>query len=249
MLGLSTLEATNQITTQKDAVLRVVSETIELPRRTDVEARIESLEAEQETILQFFTGVGCGTHGAGTFLNFKTFLPLYMKHAVDPDHPAYSSYLYQHEAATGRDDLRQLDEENRKRIQKYLACIENMDRLIRVRSNLQAFRAQQQQSATGPIAAEIQGVRIGDFAVVTFPGEPFAEVGLRIKERSPIESTFVAGYSNGHLGYAPTADAYDREAYEDSLTPFAPQWQEIYETKALEILRRLDSADDASAAK
>jgi len=228
MLGLSTLKAAGEITMQEEATLKVISE--------------KSLEAEQEAILQFFTGIGCGTHGAGTFLNFKTFLPLYMKHAADPKWPSYSSYLYKHEEATGRNDLGQLDEENRKRMAKYLASIENMERLIRVRSNLQAYKRHLASDAAQPIAAEIQGLRIGDFVLVTFPGEPFAEVGLRIKERSPFEHTFVAGYTNGHLGYAPTADAYDKEAYEDALTPFAPEWQAIYETKALEIIRRLGSS-------
>ena len=241
MLGMSTLKAVNEITMQDEATLKMISQTVELPRRRDVEARIQSLEAEQEAILQFFTGIGCGTHGAGTFLNFKTFLPLYMKHALDPEWPSYSSYLYKHEEATGRNDLEQLDDENRQRMDKYLASIENMERLIRIRSNLQAYKRHQKRGATEPIAAEIQGIRIGQFVLVTFPGEPFAEVGLRIKRQSPFEHTFVAGYSNGHLGYAPTADAYDREAYEDALTPFAPEWQEIYEMKALEIIRRLDS--------
>lgn len=242
MLGLSALKAAGEIAMQEEATLKVISETIELPRRQDVEAHIKSLEAEQEAILQFFTGVGCGTHGAGTFLNFKTFLPLYMKHAVDPEWPSYSSYLYKHEEATGRNDLGQLDEENRKRMAKYLASIENMERLIRVRSNLQAYKRHLARDASEPIAAEIQGLRIGDFVLVTFPGEPFAEVGLRIKEQSPFEHTFLAGYTNGHLGYAPTADAYDKEAYEDALTPFAPEWQAIYEAKALEVIRRLGSS-------
>ena len=87
MLGLSTLKAVEPNHDARGGTIRVISETIELPRRTDVEARIESLEAQQEEILQFFTGIGCGTHGAGTFLNFKTFLPLYMKHALDPEQP------------------------------------------------------------------------------------------------------------------------------------------------------------------
>ncbi len=51
------------------------------------------------------------------------------------------------------------------------------------------------------------------------------------------------GKSNGHLGDAPTADAYDKEADEDALTPFAPEWQSIYEAKALEIIGRLKTAD------
>jgi hypothetical protein len=239
MLGLSTLQAANRISTHDGATLRVISETVEVPRRRDIEARVQSLEAQQEEILQFFTGVGCGTHGAGTFLNFKTFLPLYMKQMVDPEHPSYSSYLYRQEETTGQTGLVELDAENRRRVEEYLAAIDNMERLIRIRSNLHVLKGRLGERAAEPIAVEIQGVRIGDFFLVTFPGEPFAEVGLRIKERSPFAHTFVAGYSNGHLGYAPTADAYDKEAYEDTLTPFAPEWQEIYETRALDIIRRL----------
>jgi hypothetical protein len=54
-----------------------------------------------------------------------------------------------------------------------------------------------------------------------------------------VEHTFVLGYANGHLGYAPTADAYPQLAYEECLSPFASDWQEIYEAKALDIIRRL----------
>jgi len=244
MLGLSTLKAVNRIATEEETALGVISETIELPRRADLEARIESLEAQQETILQFFTGIGCGTHGAGTFLNFKSFLPLYTKRALDPEWPSYSSYLYKHEEAIGREDLKHLDAANRERLDKYLACIENMERLIRVRSNLSAFERHLKRGATGPIVAEIQGLRVGEFALVTFPGELFAEVGLRIKKESPFEHTFVAGYTNGQVGYAPTVDAYEREGYEAVLTSLAPEWQAIYERKALEILRRLRSLDE-----
>jgi len=248
MLGLSTLKAVNRIAAKNEAKIRVISETVELPRRKDVEPRIEQLEAQQEEVLQFFTGVGCGTHGAGTFLNFKTFLPLYMKHVVDPAHPSYSSYLYGHDESNDSNGLEHLDAENKKRIEKYLECVRQMERLIRIRSNLSMLRRHVRRGAKGHIATEIQGMKIGDFVLITFPGELFAEVGLHIKQQSPLEYTFMAGYTNGHLGYAPTADAYESAAYEDCLTPYAPEWQEIYEQKALEIIRRLDSADAAGEA-
>jgi len=248
MLGLSTLKAAGRIAAKNEGTLRVISETVELPRRKNVEARIKKLEAQQEEALQFFTGIGCGTHGAGTFLNFKTFLPLYMKHVVDPAHPSYSSYLYDHEESYENNGLEHLDAENKKRIEKYLECIHQMERLIRIQSNLSILRRHLRRGAKGNIAAEIQGMKIGDFVLVTFPGEPFAEVGLRIKQQSPLEYTFIAGYTNGHLGYAPTADAYESTAYEDCLTPFAPEWQEIYERKALDIIRRLTSTGDEAKA-
>ena len=50
------------------------------------------LLAEQDKILEFFTGIGCGSHGAGVSLNFKTFLPLYMKYTSDPSIPSEDAY-------------------------------------------------------------------------------------------------------------------------------------------------------------
>jgi hypothetical protein len=59
-----------------------------------------------------------------------------------------------------------------------------------------------------PVKAEIMGICIGDFVIVTLPAEAFARIGLNIKETSPYKNTFLASYSNGYLHYAPTADAY-----------------------------------------
>ena len=39
----------------------------------------------------------------------------------------------------------------------------------------------------------------------------------------------------------------DDIAYEDCLTPFAPQWQGIYEQKAREIIEKLSSLDERSS--
>ena len=115
------------------------------------------------------------------------------------------------------------------------------DRLITIRTNLRLLRRHLDKDGSGPIPVEILAMRIGDFVVVSFPGEPFAEVGLRIKKQSPFPNTFVAGNSNGQIvgAYAVTADAYDKQAYEDSSTQLAPEWQERYERKVLEMIGRL----------
>ncbi len=239
LLGLSTLKAVHQIRTKSNGTVCMVTEKITLPRRHDLDARIAALVAEQERILQFFTGVGCGAHGAGTFLNFKSFVPLYLKHTIDPKHPAYASYLYLHEANTGQESLKHLDAENRKRLDKYRASIRQMEALIRLRSNLKILQRQKDRNEQEEVPAEIQALRIGDFAMITFPGEPFAEIGLRIKKRAPFEHAFVAGYANGHIGYGPTADSYETSCYENCLTPLAPDWQGVYETSALKLLSQL----------
>ena len=239
-LGASALKAAQGISTTSQGSVRVLSETIALPRRTDLTQRIQALTAQQDKLLEALIKPGCGSHGAGVALNFKSFLPLYMKYAVDAERPANDLYAYQQEASAGQNGLRQLDEDNKKRVDAYRECIENMDRLITVRTNIHILQEQLDKHLTGPIAAEIQAVRIGDFVLVAFPGEAFAEVGLRIKKQSPFPKTFVAGYTNGWIGYAPTADCYTKDAaYEDALTQLAPEWQEIFERKALEMIARL----------
>jgi len=238
-LGMSVITAAGKLPMKEQGSIKIISDIIELPKRQDIAARIESLEKQQEKILQFFTGIGCGAHGAGTSLNFKSFLPLYLKQSIDPNYPAYSSYLYLSKQMTGQEDLKHLDAANKKRVGKYLQCIYKMEDLIRLRTNLQILKGHLSQNNPKPIVVEIQGIRIGDFVLVTFPGELFAEVGLWLKKQSPFPHTFIAAYSNGHIGYAPTADVYRNEAYEDALTRLAPQWQPLYETKALEIIRKL----------
>lgn len=48
---------------------------------------------------------------------------------------------------------------------------------------------------------------------VGLPGEVFVRWGLEIKHWSPARFTFVAGLSNGWLGYIPTTDQAHRGAY------------------------------------
>lgn len=64
------------------------------------------------------------------------------------------------------------------------------------------------------IEAPIHAVRIGDGVIITAPGEPFTEIGMAVKERSPGEPTLFAGYVNGAVGYFPTEAAYAEGGYE-----------------------------------
>ena len=77
--------------------------------------------------------------------------------------------------------------------------------------------------------------------LLTFPGELSVQIGLNIKKKSPHEPTFVAGYTNGYIYYAPTAEQLRNVggAQEDSDCLLAPEWQKLYEDKAVEMLREL----------
>jgi len=89
----------------------------------------------------------------------------------------------------------------------------------------------------------LHGIRMDSVALVGFPGEPFAETGVRVRESSPLEFTHMAGYSNGVTGYVPTAEEFQRGGYE-------PQWATAYTAEAASVLENeaaellADLADD-----
>ena len=82
-------------------------------------------------------------------------------------------------------------------------------------------------------------MKIGDAVFVTFPAEVSVQVGLNIKEMSPFENTFAAGYTNGYMHYATTAEQSGSGAYQDHSNLLAPEWQKMYEEKIKEMLSKL----------
>lgn len=235
MLGLSVLQALRKIPSREDARLTVLNETIELPRG-DVAQRIISMEATQTRLLQSLKG---------TSLNLKTFIPLVVKHSLSSEFPSYYSHRYLHEKTLGRDDLSRLDAENRHNLKLYVENIHVMEELTRVQTNLALLRKHQAHHAAAgkrTIDVELLGMRIGDFVLATFPGELTVQIGLNIKKASPHEFTFVAGYTNGYIYYAPTEEQLRNNlggAQEDSDCLLAPEWQKAYEAKAAEMLKQL----------
>ncbi len=235
MLGLSALRAARRIRTEAASPLTMVNQTIHVPR-ADLEKRIEEMMQEEEKLIASLRG---------TTLNFKSFLPLYMKYSVSGgEFPSYDSHRYKHDELIGREDLKKMDERNRADMEKYVRNIRAMEKLTILRTNLRLLDKRQQDNlAAGmkPIPVEVVGLRVGDFRLVTFPGEVTVQIGLNLKKQSPHELTFVAGYSNGYIYYCPTATQLKNRggAQEDSDCLVAPEWQAMFETKALEILKGL----------
>jgi len=235
MLGLSALRALRGMQTGGKSELRVVNEVIALPRGTDLERRIAAIQAEQAKLLQSLRG---------TSLNLKTFIPLFVKYKAFGDFPSYYSHRYLREKSAGREDLAHLDAENRANMEQYIQNIHAMEQLTRLRVNLDLLRmhlAQNQAAGSKTIDVEVAGLRIGDFALVTFPGELSVEIGLNIKKRSPAPFTFVAGCTNGYIYYAPTAKQRNNTGYaqEDCDCILAPEWQNLFEERAVAIVKKL----------
>ncbi|HPS08148.1 MAG TPA: hypothetical protein PLG22_11490 [Kiritimatiellia bacterium] len=60
----------------------------------------------------------------------------------------------------------------------------------------------------------LQAFLIGEVGIVTFPNEPFCEIGLELKRRSPFKPTFVVELAHGSFGYLPTPEQHTLGGYE-----------------------------------
>lgn len=104
-------------------------------------------------------------------------------------------------------------------------------------------------SGENPVTRELKcwAFRINDIGIAAVNGEPFAELALEIKRRSPLPHTFFFGYSNGCLGYLPTPAAFDEggmevyESYQNYMLPaaFTREWGPAVFDTSLDLLRGL----------
>jgi hypothetical protein len=72
------------------------------------------------------------------------------------------------------------------------------------------------------LPVELHLLQIGPAVLAGMPAEPFAEIGLAIKARSPFPHTWFGGYVGGWSGYIPTPEEYPRGGYEVDTSPFTP---------------------------
>jgi len=232
-LGQSVLKALREITPKEGAKLAVVRQTVQFPYRTDFQERIAALRQQQEQLLESLRYCP---------LNFKNFLPLFLRYQLDPEYPLLDAGRYLQADKVGDPTPRQMDQLNRANLDKYLQNIRAMEKLARVRENIATLQKHQQlvqETGRESADAEIQLLRLGDAVLVGSPLEVLTEVSLRVKKDSPFAHTFIAAFSNGYLHYGSPVENYDRGGYEVVECLLAPQWQEIYQRAVGELMGRL----------
>ena len=71
---------------------------------------------------------------------------------------------------------------------------------------------------------EMQALRVGDFLLLTIPGEPMVEYGFQIEKAIADRAIpIVIGYANGSLGYICTAESHKYGGYEPNSSPLLPE--------------------------
>jgi hypothetical protein len=236
MLGASVLAGIRTIETKSGETLKVSNEVIALPRAADYETRIAAIQAEQNRLINSLQP---------TNISFKTFLPLLIEQKISPDFPSHYSQSYLHDRSLGRDAILKQDADNRASVDTYMQNINAMERLTRLNTNLALLKKHLEQTKTAgkpTLEVEVCGLRVGDFKLVTFPGELTVQIGLNIKTLGKDPFAFIAGYTNGYIYYTPTTTQRMNTGFaqEDCDTLVAPEWQQIFETKALEVLNNLN---------
>ena len=74
------------------------------------------------------------------------------------------------------------------------------------------------------IRLPIRFLRVNDdVAIWAAPLELFCEIALRVRSLSPYPYTFYFGYSNGWLGYMPSAAEFPHGGYEPATSPYTPK--------------------------
>ncbi len=93
-----------------------------------------------------------------------------------------------------------------------------------------------------PIQVQVEVWRIGEVGIVSMPGEPFAEIGVAVREASPFAHTMFCGYSDGIGGdYLPMTCEYDQGGYEVERTPYGREADTKLIAETVALLKMLPS--------
>jgi hypothetical protein len=75
-------------------------------------------------------------------------------------------------------------------------------------------------SGDASVRIPVRFLRINDVLLWAAPVELFCEMAIHVRGVSPFRHTFYFGYTNGWLGYLPTAEAFRDGGYEPATSPF-----------------------------
>lgn len=81
-----------------------------------------------------------------------------------------------------------------------------------------AKRIKQMETFPDDFDVIIQGFKIGDLSIGAIPFETFVEIGLELKEKSPMKDHFTIALANGLYGYLPTPAQHKLGGYETWLS-------------------------------
>lgn len=97
-----------------------------------------------------------------------------------------------------------------------------------------------------PATAPLFALRINDFMMVTFPGEPACHLGLELKKRlreARVPYPCVAALVSDHIGYIPTREVYNAGGYETTSSFYGPDVGEMLLEEAASLALELQTLE------
>ena len=86
---------------------------------------------------------------------------------------------------------------------------------------------------------QLTGLRLGDIAMVGISGEPFTDIGVKIKENDGWKLILPCALVNGYDGYFPTNSAYDEGGYEAAASSYRRGVADAIVKSAADLLAKL----------
>jgi hypothetical protein len=96
------------------------------------------------------------------------------------------------------------------------------------------------------LATEVQAIHFGDLALVSAPGELFAEIATAVREKSPIARTIVVEHGNDAINYIITDESTLQGGYEACRGSVSENMEQPYVAAALKALGRCATGVTAS---
>jgi hypothetical protein len=93
---------------------------------------------------------------------------------------------------------------------------------------------------SGTVETELQALKIGPYLLLTMPGEPMVDYGLKLEEAIGERAVpIVVGYANGHIGYICTDQAFAEGGYEPNHSQSGPGAERILIDELLKLADRV----------
>jgi hypothetical protein len=89
------------------------------------------------------------------------------------------------------------------------------------------------------ILAEQICIAVDDTAFLSFPGELYTEIGMKVKAASPFSRTYIIGLANGYVGYVPTRKAIGEGGYAEDVRRVDAGAEDAILSKSLELLKQV----------
>ena len=87
--------------------------------------------------------------------------------------------------------------------------------------------------------AELMAIRLGNLVLTTLPGEPFTNIGERIKEIPGWDIVVPCVIANGSMGYFPNNSSYDEGGYETRASSFKRGVADVLVNETAAMLKEL----------